>query len=102
MSAPRRDADLLEKTRVLPKRPELYKVVLHNDDYTTMQFVEDVLQSIFDKSPAEAYRIMMEVHVQGAGVCGAYVHEIAETKVAAVHERAQGSGFPLRASLEEA
>jgi ATP-dependent Clp protease adaptor protein ClpS len=102
MNAPRREADVLEKTRVVEKRPELYKVVLHNDDYTTMQFVEEVLQTVFDKSPAEAHRIMMEVHVRGAGVCGAYTHEIAETKVAAVHEAARESGFPLRASMEEA
>ena len=87
-----------EKTAV-PKR---FKVLLYNDDYTTMEFVVHVLESIFDKGPAEAYRIMMEVHTQGRGVCGAYTYEVAETKVATVHELARTEGFPLRAGIEEA
>jgi ATP-dependent Clp protease adaptor protein ClpS len=91
-----------EKTRPRTKRPQLYRVVLHNDDYTTMQFVVEVLESIFNKSPAEAYRVMMQVHRQGRGVCGAYSHEVAETKVGLVHDRAREQGFPLRASMEEA
>ena len=66
------------------------------------QFVVDVLESIFHKSPAEAYRIMMQVHRQGLGVCGAYGYDVAETKVAQVHEQAREQGFPLRASMEEA
>jgi ATP-dependent Clp protease adaptor protein ClpS len=94
--------EVLEKTRPRTKKPELYKVVLHNDDYTTMQFVIEVLEAIFHKSPAEAYRVMMAVHIRGHGVCGAYPFEVAETKVSLVHERARESGFPLRASLEEA
>jgi ATP-dependent Clp protease adaptor protein ClpS len=81
--------------------PRLYRVLLHNDDYTTMEFVVEVLEGVFSKSPAEAYRIMMHVHENGLGVCGAYPFEIAETKVALVYERARGRGFPLRASLEE-
>lgn len=93
---------VLEKTRPKIQKPPLYKVVLHNDDYTTMQFVVDVLESIFLKSPAEAYRIMMAVHRQGQGVAGAYPYEVAETKVALVHERAREHAFPLRASMEEA
>ena len=93
---------VLEKTRPKTKRPQLYKVILHNDDYTTMQFVVDVLESIFQKSPAEAHRIMMHVHTRGHGVCGLYTHEIAETKVALVHDSAREHGFPLRASFEEA
>ena len=93
---------VLEKTRPKTKRPQLFKVILHNDDYTTMQFVVDVLESIFQKSPAEAHRIMMHVHTRGLGVCGLYSHEIAETKVALVHDSAREHGFPLRASLEEA
>jgi ATP-dependent Clp protease adaptor protein ClpS len=91
----------LEDTRPATKRPTLYKVVLHNDDYTTMAFVVQVLETVFLKPPAEAYRIMMQVHVQGQGVCGAYPLEIAETKVLTVHELAREHGFPLRASLEE-
>lgn len=94
--------EVLEKTRPRTKKPPLYKVILHNDDYTTMQFVVDVLESIFHKSPAEAHRIMMHVHTRGHGVCGAYPHEVAETKVGLVHDCAREQGFPLRASMEEA
>lgn len=92
---------VLEKTREKVQKPPLYKVILHNDDYTTMEFVVHVLETVFDKSPAEAYRVMMQVHTQGAGLCGAYTWEVGETKVALVHELARREGFPLRASLEE-
>ena len=93
--------EVLERTRQETKKPELYRVLLLNDDYTTMDFVVDILESVFHKQPAEAYRIMMAVHTQGKGLCGVYPHEIAETKVSLVHERAKAHGFPLRASLEE-
>ena len=95
------DTGVSEKTRPKTRRPQLFKVLLHNDDYTTMQFVIEVLESIFNKSPAEAHRIMMHVHTRGHGVCGAYPHEVAETKVALVHDQAREQGFPLRASMEE-
>lgn len=98
----RADAELLERTRQETKKPDLYKVFLLNDDYTTMEFVVQTLEEIFDKSPAEAYRIMMEVHVRGRGVCGAYTLEVAETKVQAVHDSARAEGYPLRAGIEEA
>ena len=92
------------KERVAPKtkqkEPTLYKVVLLNDDYTTMDFVVDVLETIFHKQPAEAYRIMMMVHTQGKGLCGVYPHEVAETKVATVIDRARENGFPLLAAME--
>jgi ATP-dependent Clp protease adaptor protein ClpS len=91
-----------EKPKVVTKRPKLFHVVLINDDYTTMEFVVHVLEHVFDKGPAEAYRIMMEVHTHGRGVCGAYTYEVAETKVATVHEMARTEGFPLRAGIEEA
>jgi len=91
-----------EKTRPKTQRPQLFSVILHNDDYTTMQFVVVVLESIFHKSPAEAYRVMMHVHTRGHGVCGAYPYEVAETKVGMVHDQARERGFPLRASMEEA
>jgi len=97
----RTDGEVKEKTRPKIKRPQLYKVILHNDDYTTMQFVVEVLESVFHKSPAEAHRIMMHVHTRGFGVCGAYPYEVAETKVALVLDRAREQGYPLRASLEE-
>jgi len=93
---------VLEKTKPKIQRPQLFRVILHYDDYTTMEFVVEVLEDLFHKSPAEAFRIMMSVHRSGHGVCGAYPYEIAETKVSLVHERARENGFPLRASMEEA
>jgi ATP-dependent Clp protease adaptor protein ClpS len=75
-------------------------VLLLNDDYTTMDFVVEVLETIFHKQPAEAYRIMMMVHTQGKGLCGVYPHEVAETKVATVIELARDNGFPLLAAME--
>ena len=94
------DGEILERTRQETKKPELFKVLLLNDDYTTMEFVVDVLESIFNKQPAEAFRIMMAVHTQGKGLCGVYPHEVAETKVSTVEERARANGFPLRAAME--
>ena len=93
---------VIEKPSHKTRRPQLFRVLLHNDDYTTMQFVIEVLESVFQKSPAEAFRIMMQVHTRGHGVCGTYPYEIAETKVGLVHDRAREQGFPLRASMEEA
>lgn len=93
---------VLEKTRTKAKKPRLYRVILHNDDYTSMEFVVHVLETVFNKMPAEAYRIMMQVHTSGQGVCGAYSYEVAETKVAEVHEEARIHGYPLLASIEEA
>mgnify|MGYP001042503624 FL=1 len=93
--------ELLEKTRDQLKEPTLYKVLLHNDHYTTMEFVVMVLESVFAKKPAEAFRIMMKGHTEGRGLCGLYPHEIAETKVGTVHDLARQHGFPLRASMEE-
>jgi len=91
--------EVLERTRQETKEPELYKVLLLNDDYTTMEFVVQILESVFHKAPAEAYRIMMQVHTQGRGLCGVYPHEVAETKVATVHDLARSNGYPLRAAL---
>ncbi len=96
----RTDGEVLERTRQETKQPQLYKVLLLNDDYTTMDFVMEVLESIFNKQPAEAFRIMMAVHTQGKGLCGVYPHEVAETKVEAVAGRARENGFPLRAAME--
>jgi len=97
----KREGGVLEKTRDQTKRPELYRVLLHNDDYTSMDFVVDILESIFGKSPAEAYRVMLHVHQSGIGVAGVYTHEVAETKVVEVRDLAKEAGYPLRASLEE-
>jgi ATP-dependent Clp protease adaptor protein ClpS len=90
--------------RVKPKQqdPTLYKVVLLNDDYTTMEFVVTVLENVFAKSPAEAYRVMMAVHLNGKGIAGIYPWEVAETKVEVVTTMAREAGFPLRAVTEEA
>ncbi len=77
-------------------------MVLLNDDYTTMDFVMEVLETVFLKSPAEAYRIMLMVHTQGRGVCGVYTWEVAETKAEAVVALARQAGFPLRAVVEDA
>ena len=95
------DTGLLEQTKQRTETPRLYKVILHNDHYTTMEFVVLVLESVFNKTPAEAYRIMMLVHVEGEGLCGLYPHDIAETNVDTVHEMAREAGFPLRATMEE-
>ena len=81
--------------------PRLYRVVLLNDDYTTMEFVVSVLEQVFQKGPAEAFRLMMQIHTHGRAVCGTYTYEVAETKVGAVRELAREEGFPLQASLEE-
>ena len=82
--------------------PKPYAVVLLNDDYTTMEFVVHVLESIFQKSPAEAYGIMMHVHLNGRGIAGVYPWEVAETKAETVISQARDAGFPLKAVTEEA
>jgi ATP-dependent Clp protease adaptor protein ClpS len=92
--------EVLERTKQETKKPELYRVLLLNDDYTTMDFVIEVLETIFQKPPAEAYRIMIAVHTQGKGLCGVYPHEVAETKVATVIDIARANGFPLLAAME--
>ena len=96
----RREGGLAEKTRPKTEEPKLYKVLLHNDDYTTMEFVIVILESVFTKSPAEAYRIMMHVHTEGTGIAGVYPFEVAETKLVMVEERAKEAGHPLRCSIE--
>ena len=83
------------------KRPPLYRVLLHNDDFTSMEFVVFILQTIFSKNEDDAVRIMLEVHNQGLGVVGLYPYEIAEMKVAKVTSVAQANEFPLLCTLEE-
>ena len=91
-----------ERTEQRTKEPAQYKVVLLNDDYTTMDFVIHVLEAVFQKSPAEAFRIMMHVHRNGRGIAGVYPFEVAETKADTVRSLAAEAGFPLRAAIEEA
>jgi ATP-dependent Clp protease adaptor protein ClpS len=81
--------------------PKKYKVYLLNDDYTSMEFVIDILMTLFHKSYEEAENIMLEVHKKERGLCGVYTHEIAETKVMQVSKKARDHGFPLKAIMEE-
>jgi ATP-dependent Clp protease adaptor protein ClpS len=84
------------------KPPAMYKVLLHNDDYTTMEFVVHVLESVFLRSRAVATEIMLHVHRNGIGVAGVYPYDVAETKIAVVEALAREHEFPLKCSLEEA
>ena|SRR5579862_1611968 len=91
-----------ERTGVRKQEPPQFHVILLNDDYTTMEFVVMVLEDVFQKGPAEAYRIMMEVHVSGRGLAGIYPWEVAETKADTVTSMAKKAGYPLKAVVEEA
>ena len=91
-----------ERAREQTREPTLHSVVLLNDDYTPMQFVVDVLEAVFQKSPAEAYRITMQVHLNGRGVAGIYPWDVAETKVDTLVSRAREAGHPLAATIEDA
>ena len=95
------NTDLELYNEVKLKYPKKYKVFLLNDDYTSMDFVVDILMTIFHKSYNQAENIMLEIHKKERGLCGVYTHEIAETKVMQVHKKAKDNGFPLRAVMEE-
>lgn len=82
-------------------KPKRYKVLMHNDDYTSMEFVVDVLMNIFRKSEAEAVRLMHTIHNENYAVCGIYTKEIAETKIEQTTELARENGFPLKCTMEE-
>ena len=92
------DGQSLVKERI--KEPQRFVVLLHNDDYTTMDFVVGILQDVFHKNQQEAVAIMMSVHEKGMGVCGVYPREIAEFRVGQVAARAKAAGFPLRCTME--
>jgi ATP-dependent Clp protease adaptor protein ClpS len=92
--------EIQEKPRV--EEPKMYKVIIHNDHYTTMDFVVEVIVKVFHKVPSEATRIMLEVHNKGKGIVGIYPYDIAYTKIRQVHEMARARNFPLRCSAEEA
>jgi len=81
--------------------PPMYKVILHNDDYTSMEFVVEILVTIFGKSLEKATQIMLNIHNKGKGMCGIYPRQIAETKVETVHNLASNKGFPLKSTMEK-
>ena len=96
------DSDLaVEESKPKFKQPSLYRVVLINDDYTPMEFVVEVLESVFGMDRSNATRVMLEVHTKGKGLCGVYSFEIAETKVAEVTGIAQQQQHPLLCTMEE-
>ena len=96
------DFDLaVEEAKPKLKRPPLYRVVLINDDYTPMEFVVEVLETVFGMDRSKATRVMLEVHTKGKGVCGVYSYEIAETKVAQVMSIAQQQQHPLLCTMEQ-
>ena len=83
------------------REPKMFRVIMHNDHYTTMEFVVETLMQVFHKDEPEAYRIMMDIHQQGAGNCGIFTLDIAMSKIAEVHRRAREKGHPLKCSHEE-
>ena len=83
------------------KEPPMYKVLLHNDHYTTMEFVVEILMYVFHKPIEAATRIMLNVHKNGIGICGSYTYEVAETKVETVHSLAVENGYPLKCTMEK-
>ena len=91
----------ITKDRSEIREPSLYKVLLHNDDYTSMEFVVAILERVFRKSTSEASKIMLDVHREGVGIAGVYTREICETKVVIVHDLARQSEFPLRCTIEK-
>ncbi len=88
------------KAEKATKRPPLYKVLFHNDDYTTQEFVELVLIQVFNHDPETAHRIMLHVHMRGVGVAGIYPYEIAETKAQKAMALAREAEFPLLVTIE--
>ena len=92
---------LKSKDKVKIKKPKDYKVIMYNDDYTTMEFVIDILVSIFGKSYPEAEKIMLDVHQKGKGIAGIYSYDIAATKVRTAMSKARENNFPFKLTIEE-
>jgi len=95
------EEEVATESRERLKRPPLFRVLLHNDDYTTMEFVVEVLRRVFGKSEADAFRVMWAVHTQGVGCAGVYTYEVAEMKVEKVTQMARAQEFPLLCTVEE-
>lgn len=93
--------NIQEKNKIILKNPNMYKVLLHNDDYTTMEFVVFILVSIFRKNDEEATKIMLDVHKKGIGIAGVYTYDIAMTKIKQVEILSEQEGFPLKLTIEE-
>jgi len=98
---PQHDDAVLTESRQKLQKPPLFKVLLHNDNYTTMDFVVFVLVQVFNRSETDAIQVMLHVHNRGVGVAGVFTHEIAETKVARVTALARENEYPLLCTLEE-
>jgi ATP-dependent Clp protease adaptor protein ClpS len=96
----RREGGVATQERKATKRPDRFKVVLFNDDYTPMEFVVTLLEQVFKKGPSAATQLMLQIHKGGQGIAGVYVLEVAETKAATVHRMAEERGYPLRAGVE--
>lgn len=96
-----RESGVATKERAKSARPPRFKVILYNDDYTPMEFVVQVLEKVFQKSPSAATQIMLQIHRSGMGIGGVYVLEVAETKSATVHRMAEERGYPLRSGVEK-
>lgn len=100
IQGPEHEDQLATRERTTTSRPRRYKVVMHNDDYTSMDFVVQVLQSYFHKSETEAHQVMLQIHHKGCGIAGVYAYDVAETKVCLVTTEAREQGMPLMISLE--
>ena len=83
------------------EEPQMFKVLLHNDDYTSMDFVVEILTGVFHKTHAQAEQIMLQIHEKGKAICGVYSFEIAQTKAQQVKQKAKQNEFPLLATIEE-
>jgi len=93
--------EILSSTEDEVAEPAMYKVYLLNDDYTTMEFVVEVLMFVFNKPVEDASKIMLKIHREGIGLCGVYTYEVAETKINTVHRLAEENGFPLKCIMEK-
>jgi ATP-dependent Clp protease adaptor protein ClpS len=99
--SPEVEEEVTSESKDEVREPSMFRVLLHNDDYTTMEFVVEILITVFNKSPEEAVEIMLNVHRKGIGICGVYTYEVSETKVNIVHVLARENGFPLKCTMEK-